>query len=44
MEGRYGLASIEGGRHPGWGTANRIIPLGDAYIELVTVVDDEEAQ
>jgi hypothetical protein len=34
---RYGLASIEGGRHPTWGTANRIVPLGDAYIELVAV-------
>jgi Glyoxalase-like domain len=40
---RYGLASIEGGRHPGWGTANRIIPLGDAYLELIAVVDESEA-
>ena len=23
-----GYESIEGGRHPGWGTANRIVPLG----------------
>jgi hypothetical protein len=38
-----GLASIEGGRHPGWGTANRIVPLGDAYLELVAVVDEAEA-
>jgi len=38
-----GLESVEGGRHPGWGTANRIIPLGDTYIELVTVVDEAEA-
>lgn len=38
-----GLASVEGGRHPGWGTANRIVPLGEAYLELVTVVDSEEA-
>jgi Glyoxalase-like domain len=43
MEERHGLASIEGGRHEGWGTANRIVPLGDAYIELITVVDDAEA-
>ena len=28
---------------PGWGTANRIVPLGEAYLELVTVVDDPEA-
>jgi hypothetical protein len=40
---RYGLASIEGGRHPNWGTANRIVPAGDAYLELVAVVDDERA-
>jgi hypothetical protein len=26
LEDRYGLASIEGGRHPDWGTANRIWP------------------
>ena len=39
FEVRYGLASIEGGRHPTWGTANRIVPLGDAYIELVAVED-----
>ena len=43
IETRYGLASIEGGSHPAWGTANRIVPLGDAYIELVTVVDPEAA-
>jgi hypothetical protein len=43
MESLFGLASVAGGRHPGWGTANRIIPLGDAYLELVTVVDSEAA-
>ena len=40
---RYGLTTIEGGRHPGWGTANRLVPLGAAYLELVTVVDQAEA-
>ena len=40
---RYGLASVPGGRHPGWGTANRIIPLGESYLELLAVVDPEEA-
>lgn len=40
---RYGLASIDGGRHPAWGTANRIVPLGDAYIELVAVVEPDIA-
>ncbi len=39
----HGLASIEGGRHPGWGTANRIVPLGESYLELIAVVDDAEA-
>lgn len=43
IESRHGLASIEGGRHPGWGTANRIVPLGKAYLELVAVVDQAEA-
>ena len=43
LEARHGLASIEGGRHPGWGTANRIVPLGEAYLELVAVVDEAEA-
>ena len=43
LEARHGLASIEGGRHPAWGTANWIIPLGDTYIELVAVADRETA-
>jgi len=43
MEERYGLASVKGGRHAGWGTANRIVPLGDAYLELIAVVDEGEA-
>jgi hypothetical protein len=43
LEARHGLASVEGGRHPGWGTANRIVPLGDTYLELIAVVDEAEA-
>ena len=43
IEERFGLTSVEGGRHPGWGTANRIVPLGPAYLELVAVVDAGEA-
>ena len=43
LEVRHGLASVEGGRHPGWGTANRIVPLGDTYLELIAVVDEAEA-
>ena len=40
---RYGLAAVPGGMHPTWGTANRIVPLGDEYLELVHVVDPEVA-
>jgi hypothetical protein len=40
---RFGLVSLEGGRHPGWGTANRIVPLGSSYLELIAVVDESEA-
>ena len=43
VEVRFGLASVEGGRHQGLGTANRIVPLGKTYLELVAVVDDAEA-
>ena len=43
VEARHGLASIDGGSHPAWGTANRIVPLGDAYLELVTVIDPDVA-
>ncbi|HSK94012.1 MAG TPA: VOC family protein, partial [Candidatus Angelobacter sp.] len=43
IESRYGLASIDGGRHPAWGTANRVIPLGDCYVELVAIADPETA-
>src|SRR3954468_17784397 len=41
---RYGLASSPGGRHPGWGTANRIAPLGPDYLELLSVVEPEVAE
>lgn len=40
----YGLDSVVGGRHEGLGTANRIVPLGDHYIELIGVVDRAEAE
>jgi hypothetical protein len=39
----HGLASVVGGRHTGMGTANRVVPLGSAYLELIAVVDDDEA-
>jgi Glyoxalase-like domain len=44
IEARIGLSSIEGGRHAGLGTANRIVPLGDSYVELVTVADEADAR
>ncbi len=40
---RHGLDSVDGGRHPTLGTGNRIVPLGETYLELVTVVDPELA-
>lgn len=39
-----GLVSVPGGRHPGWGTANRIVPLGASYLELMALVDPAEAE
>jgi hypothetical protein len=39
----FGLDSTEGGRHERWGTANRIVPLGDQYVELVAAVDETVA-
>jgi hypothetical protein len=40
---QYGLHALEGGRHPGVGTANMIVPLGSAYLELISVVNAGEA-
>ena len=38
-----GLGSVPGGRHKGLGTGNRIMPLGEDYIELMGIVDNAEA-
>jgi Glyoxalase-like domain len=35
----HGLASVPGGRHARWGAANRIVPLGETYLELIAVED-----
>lgn len=40
----HGFASLPGGRHDGHGTANRIVPLGSDYLELISVVDSTEAE
>jgi Glyoxalase-like domain len=44
LEDEYGLAVSGGGRHLGIGTANRIVPLGPGYLELIAVVDAGEAE
>ncbi len=44
LSDRYGLMSVQGGQHPDWGTANWIVPVGDAYLELVAVVDEPAAE
>ena len=35
----HGLSSIPGGTHPRWGTANRIVPLGGSYLEIIGIAD-----
>lgn len=39
-----GLTVLDGGVHPGVGTANRVVPLGRQYLELLGVVDEAEAR
>jgi len=38
-----GFEVLDGGVHPGAGTANRVIPLGREYLELLGVVDRDLA-
>jgi hypothetical protein len=38
-----GLEVLDGGVHPGLGTANRIVPLDGQYLELLGVVDRAQA-
>jgi hypothetical protein len=40
---RHGFASLPGGRHPGHGTGNRIVPMGADYLELMGITDPGEA-
>jgi hypothetical protein len=44
FESQHGVVSVEGGRHSGHGTANRLIPLGENYVELLAVVAPKEAK
>ena len=39
LERTLGLACTGGGRHPLWGTYNRLAWLGDTYIELIGLFD-----
>lgn len=39
LERTVGLACTGGGRHPAWGTFNRLAWLGDTYIELIGLFD-----
>ena len=39
-----GFDVLDGGLHPGVGTANRVIPLGAQYIELLSVVSMAQAR
>jgi catechol 2,3-dioxygenase-like lactoylglutathione lyase family enzyme len=41
---KLGLQPSGGGIHPSGGTANRIIVIGDSYLELIAVRAPEEAQ
>lgn len=43
LEARLGLAATGGGRHEALGTWNRLVWLGDSYLELVGVLDSEVA-
>jgi Glyoxalase-like domain len=43
LEQSVGIVATGGGRHPALGTANRLVWLGDTYVELVTIVDDAVA-
>ena len=43
VRNELGLNAVQGGRHQGHGTHNRIVPLGGGYLELIAIADDEEA-
>jgi hypothetical protein len=43
VEAQVGVAAVGGGRHDGLGTHNRIVSLGDTYIELLAICDADEA-
>ncbi|HYN70540.1 MAG TPA: VOC family protein [Candidatus Eisenbacteria bacterium] len=44
LERSLGLAAGGGGRHPAFGTQNRLVWLGDTYLELVSIADPNVAE
>jgi hypothetical protein len=38
-----GLDAVGGGVHPGLGTANRLVWLGDSFLELIAIADRDKA-
>ncbi len=43
LEAELGIQATGGGEHPGVGTYNRLAFLGDAYLELIGVMDEAAA-
>jgi hypothetical protein len=43
LERRHRLRTVPGGRHLTLGTENVLVPLGGAYLEVITVADPEVA-
>ena len=43
LEQKLGLVTTDGGRHDAFGTMNRLVWLGDAFLELIWVFDAELA-
>ena len=43
LEAALGIAFTSGGRHPGAGTFNRVAFLGEPYLELIGIEDEELA-
>lgn len=45
LEERFGVPFNPGGRHPNWGTRNRILPLGDSvYLEVIGPDEEQPEQ